>query len=152
MAVDKREQILSRLFAVLQTVPGIITCVRNRGELDIDDRPAIYLMDGDEKADDKAREKGRLAAYPNLVVMEPEVYAALKSQKPQNLTIGQSLNSFRTEIIKAVLNDATLRSLVGSNGEIFYGGCLTDLARGREMNGEIGLIFAFRYVLNPRDL
>jgi hypothetical protein len=153
MAVDKREAILARLFVVLSGTPGLVTTVRNRGELPTDKRPSCLLLDGDEKADEKAREKGRITAYPNTVVMDPEVYVALESgRKPQNEGVGQDLNAFRVAIIKRVLTDTVLRDLVGSNGEIFYGGCMTDLARNREMNGEIGLIFMFRYVLNPNDL
>lgn len=149
---DKREMILARLFAVLKDIPGVVTCVRNRGELPDDKRPAITLLDSDETAQDKAFNRGRIAASPNFISLQPEIYVTLDSRKPDNKLIGQDLNVLRARILKAVLTDGTLVSLCGTNGEIRYLGCITDLARGRAMDGETGLTFAFIYVLNPSEL
>ena len=44
------------------------------------------------------------------------------------------------------------QSLVGTNGDIRYEGCATALARGRMMEGEMGLSFTFTYVLRPDAL
>jgi hypothetical protein len=149
---DKREQILARLFTVLQAIPGIEQHVRNRGELPDEKRPAITMLDADEIADERPFAQGRITAFANRMIMTPEIYVALKDQKPDNLTAGQLLNGFRVAIIKAVMTDAELKDLVGSNGEIRYEGCVTDLARGRTMAGEILIRFAFVYVLNPSQL
>lgn len=150
--MDRREQILSRLFDVLKTVPGPVVHVRNRGDLPPDMRPGLTMLDADEQASEKAFNRGRIAAAPNLVVMTPEIYVTLKSQKPSNATTGQDLNTLRAAILKAVLLDRGLQDLVGTNGEIRYDGCITDLARGRDMIGEIGISVSFVYPLNPDEL
>jgi hypothetical protein len=45
-----------------------------------------------------------------------------------------------------------LAGLVGSSGEVRYEGCATALARGRSMEGEMGVSFSFTYVLRPEEL
>lgn len=150
--MDKREIILLRLFAVLSAVDGVTTYVRNRGHLPDDKRPAIYLLDGDEAADDRAFDRGRLSESPNLVSLDPEVYIALDGRGPDNARVGEDLNAFRVKIVKAVLFDATLKALIGTNGQIKYRGCVTDLARGRAMNGEMGIHFTLIYHFKPSEL
>ena len=38
------------------------------------------------------------------------------------------------------------------DGDIRYEGCATALARGRSMEGEMGVSFSFTYVLRPEEL
>lgn len=61
-------------------------------------------------------------------------------------------NALRVAILKAVLKDTTLQMLVGTNGEVFYSGCMTDLARGRTMDGEMGLMLHITCVFKPTEL
>lgn len=149
---DRRELILTRLFECLQMITGVTTVVRNRGELPEDKRPAITMLDADEEAGPAAIQQGHMAMAPNLVVMRPEIYAVLQQREPKNENVGQDLNALRRSILQATINDATLKSLVGSNGLIIYEGCSTDLASGRSMQGQLQIKLAFRYVLNPTDL
>ena len=53
---------------------------------------------------------------------------------------------------KAVLTDAQLASLTGTNGRVRYVGCSTHLGHGRSMAGSMGVHFAFAYVLRPDQL
>jgi len=149
---DKRELILARLFIVLGTIPGVDACVRNRGDLPVNKRPAITLLDGDESAKESTFDRGRMGASPNIVVMSPEIYVVLADNKQSPQLIGPALNAFRAAIIKAVLTDAELQNLVGGNGEIRYEAAVTDLARGRTIDGEIGIHISFKYVINPNEL
>lgn len=149
---DKREEILTRLFELLQTVPGVTTVARNRGELPEDLRPAITLLDGDEEADLAAVAQGHMVQAPNIVTMRPEIYAVLQQREPKNENVGQDLNTFRKEILRVIIGDNNLKTLVGTNGLIFYEGCLTDLASGRSMQGQIQVRLAFRYVMKPSEL
>lgn len=149
---DRREDILARLFVVLSAVVGIVEKVRNRGDLPSEKRPAIILMDADEVADREMFGRGRPANSPNFVVMSPEIYIVLKNQKPENETLGQSLNEYRAKVIKAVLNDATLINLVGSNGEIRYDVFVTDLGEDRTLTGKARIGISFRYPLKPNEL
>lgn len=147
---DKREAILVRLLEIAKAVPGIAAALRNTDEISEKQRPCILILDADEAADDA--DPSGLSRHPNAprrVGMTPEVYVMLGA-KPEH--IGTQLNVFRAVILKAVLTDTALASLVSSNGDIRYEGCATALARGRMMEGEMGLSFTFTYVLRPNDL
>ena len=147
---DKREAILMRIVEIAKMVPGIVAVFRNTDEISEKQRPCILILDADEAADDA--DPSGLSRHPNAprrVGMTPEVYVMLGA-KPEH--IGTELNLFRAAILKAVLTDAALASLVGSNGDIRYEGCATALARGRMMEGEMGLSFTFTYVLRPDEL
>jgi len=148
--VDRRENIMERLLAVLQTVPGVAYVVRNRGELESDKRPAVQLMDADEKPEDTPLNRGRPAFAPNRVRMTPEIYITLSTLDPSQM--GPSLNVLRAALLKAVLLDKQLINLVGESGDIRYDGCATDLARGRDMVGQMVVNITFVYVLRPSEL
>lgn len=145
---DKREQLLSRLLVVAQGLPGIAGAFRNKDEISDKARPAIVILDSDEAADD-ADPPNRPSRSPRRVAMTPEIYLLLGA-KPEN--VGTEINAFRARFIKAVLGDAELLAIVGTNGDIRYEGCATSLARGRNMEGEMGISFSFTYVLRPEDL
>lgn len=146
---DKREQILNSLFTVLQSVDGVQSCVRNRDQMPDGKRPAILLLDGDEEARRDSDQRQRIAAAPNLVTLKPEIYFALENRKPQNDQVGEDSNAIRAKILKAVLND---QSLTGLCQNVFYTGCISDLAKGREMQGQMGLAIEFTYYLKPAEL
>ena len=145
---DKREQLLSRLLVVAQSIPGIASAFRNKDEISDKARPAIVILDADETADD-ADPSHRPARSPRRVAMTPEIYLLLGA-KPEH--VGPEINALRAKFIKAVLTDSELLALVGSNGDIRYEGCATSLARGRNMEGEMGISFSFSYVLRPEEL
>ena len=147
---DRRETILVQLLDIARTIPGIVAAFRNMDEISDSQRPCILILDADEAADDgDPSGLSRRPHAPRRVGMTPELYIMLGA-KPEH--IGTQLNVFRAEILKAVLTDAALVSLVGSNGDIRYEGCATALARGRMMEGEMGLSFTFKYVLRPDEL
>lgn len=151
--VDRRKQILSRLFVVLGTAIDTFTWYRNRGDLDADKRPGGIMLDADETVVTSMTErKPSTAAVPTLISMSPEVYVILADTKPTNTNIGDVLNDYRTTLVKAVLLDETLRDLVGTNGTVRYDGIVTDLAKGRDMAGELGIGFTFIYPLIPSEL
>jgi hypothetical protein len=147
---DKREAILTRLVEIAKTTPGIVVVFRNKDEISDRQRPCIVILDADEAADDgDPSGMPRRPNAPRRVAMTPEFYVMLGA-KPEH--IGTELNIFRAAILKAVLTDVALASLVGTNGDIRYEGCATALARGRMMEGEMGLSFTFAYVLRPNEL
>jgi hypothetical protein len=146
---DRREQILAKLETILAAIDGVQFCGRNRDQLPDGKRPAILLLDGDEEGGRSADHRNRIGASPNLVLMKPEIYFALDDRKPQNENVGQDANAMRVKILKAVLND---QGLTGLCTNVFYAGVITDLARGREMIGQMGLMFEFTYALKPSEL
>lgn len=147
---DKREQILARLVEVAADVSGVVFAGRNVGNIDDEDRPAIVIMDADEAADENDPVgASRGTGTKRRIGLSPEIFILL-GDKPEN--IGTELNAIRAALIKAILTDATLQSIVGTNGGIRYEGCATALSRGRSMEGEMGVSFTFTYLLNPAEL
>jgi hypothetical protein len=145
---DRRELILVRLLEIAKGIEGIAGAFRNRDELSEKQRPAIVILDADEAADD-ADPGSRPARSPRRVEMTPEIYILLGA-KPEEL--GSVINLLRARFVKSVLGDSQLGSIVGTNGDIRYEGCATALARGRSMEGEMGVSFSFTYVLRPEEL
>lgn len=149
---DVRESVLDRLRIVAGGIPGIKNAFRNRSEVSERARPAIVILDADEAVADLGDEsigRGRPSRAPSFIGMTPEIYIMLSSPSE---ALGAEINALRALLIKAILTDAVLLSLVGANGTIRYEGCSTDLARGRQMQGDMGLSFTFVYVLNPARL
>lgn len=146
---DRREEILTRLLVIAQGIDGIVAAYRNKDELGEKMRPAIVILDADEAANDGDNNRGRPFASMRRVTMTPELYIVLGG-KPD--TIGTDINALRAKLIKAVLTDATLASILTVNGSMSYEGCVTSLARGRTMEGECSVIFSFTYILNPADI
>jgi hypothetical protein len=147
--MDKREQILERLVTIAGAVPGINTAVRNQDELSERKRPAVAIFDADEAADEAAERQDHPGRAPNLIVMTPEVMILLGGAPA---TVGSSLNQLRAKLVKAVLTDAQLTAIVGTNGRVRYAGCSTHLGHGRSMEGFMAVHFAFGYVLRPEQL
>lgn len=146
---DLREDILVRLVEVCEAldVGGVY-----RNDLDLSDEalPALVIMDGDENADDNDPE-GRTTLAPRRVSMTPEVYILLRKTVPAP-QVGTALNTIRRQLIHAVLDDSELKALTINNRSICYGGGASGLSRGRSLLGEMGLQFAFTYILRPDRL
>ena len=145
---DRREMILTRLLEIAVGVDGIVAAFRNKDEISEKQRPAIVILDADEAADD-TDPGSRPARSPRRVAMTSEIYILLGA-KPEEL--GSVINALRARFVKSVLGDSQLGSIVGTNGDIRYEGCATALARGRSMEGEMGVSFSFTYVLRPEEL
>lgn len=144
--IDKRELILERLFVILQSITDFETKARNRGLMDQEMRPAVILLDGSEIAKLTSNDHlGRPKISVTLVVMRPQIFIVLKSKKPQNEAIGETLNAFRIKVMDAVVQDNELSTLIGSNGNIIYEGCDTDLESGRMVEGQMQIKLAITY-------
>jgi hypothetical protein len=144
--MDKREAILARLLVIAGTVSGITTVVRNTAQFNEKALPAITIFDADEEAEGGASQKGQA---PTVVSMTPEIWIVLGDTKAN---VGTALNAVRAALVKAILTDATLETLVGSNGGMVYLGCSTGLSRARDMVGEMGVSLRFQYALIPSQL
>ena len=149
MSINRREEVLSRLLAILEGLDGFETVVRNRGLLDNDKFPGIVLLDGDETSTKLADGRGRQRMSPVITAMHPQVFILLKTAQPTNENVGQNLNTRRGTIIGAISADAQLLALIGPNGDITYDGCETDLKSGGAMVGEMRLDLTIKCVMNP---
>ena len=145
---DRREMILTRLLEIAVGVDGIVAAFRNKDEISEKQRPAIVILDADEAADD-ADPSSRPSRAPRRVAMTPEIYILLGAKAED---LGTAINTLRARLVKAILIDSSLLTILGSSGYARYEGCATALARGRSMEGEMGVSFSFTYVLRPEEL
>lgn len=145
---DRRELVLVRLLDIAKTIPGIKTVARNRQLLDDEQQPAIQIIDGDEEAHTNDPH-GRPGAATRLVAMTPHVYITL-GEAPED--VGTKLNGFRAALLKAIFLDASLKQILGPNGEIRYTACANAVSEARAYIGESGLAFTFVYPLIPSEL
>jgi hypothetical protein len=173
--VDRRAMIIGRLvelfsgFTVQLQGDGIsgpvsidpTLFVHNRGELPGTQSgaepkiPGLILLDADEVKDPRfvPKDVGRqLPIAPQVMRMTPEIYIVLDVRKPNNINVGEDLNTARAALLDLILHDSVLQSIVGANGQIIYDGCVTDLARNRTMRGQMGLSITFVYPLIPGQL
>jgi hypothetical protein len=160
---DRREEILERLDTLLQSTTitlssGVIPAgnyVHNRNELPAALVPGIILLDGDESNDPRTLRQPGLQQNQvpvQLIRMTPEIYVVLDERKPLNLNVGADLNLARRVILATIWPDRSLQASVGSNGNIVYDGCVTDLARNRTMQGQLGMSITFTYPIGPMEL
>jgi hypothetical protein len=159
---DRRSLILARLRAILSGLTITLTdgsviaagnIVHNRDELPAEKVPGIVLLDADEVRDQRFPPlQGRSErSGPGMMKMTPEIYVVLDVRKPQNVNVGEDLNLARAAILNLVLHDALLQSYTGSGGSIVVDGCYTDLARNRQMKGQMGLSITFGYPFIPDE-
>ena len=148
---DLREQVLDRLAAVLRGISGVAVVLENQGRGDDSRLPLIIMLDGPEEIEESDLRPGRPSNSPVRMIASPHVFLTVGGE-PEEIRPAREL--LRRKIIKAVHADPTLIALTGEDpkGLIRYLGCDTGLAHGREMYGDMGLEFAFRYVFRPADL
>lgn len=154
---DTRELILARLLDIAVDQVGFVSKVRNRGLLSTDKRPAIVLLDGDESPvlthggrSNRARSGGIMPMTPQVMQLKPELYITLPENDTSiQETLGTLLNAKRVQLIEAIAEDAPLLILLGSNGNIIYNGCATDLKSGGTLKGQMRLDLLLNYTFFP---
>jgi hypothetical protein len=147
--MDRREEILVRLLAIVQTI--FKTAARNKNDFSDLARPAGVVLDGDEKANEQDPEN-RPPDAPRRVTMAAEI-VALASEPAE--TIGTTINGYRVALLKGIVTDATLIGLV-LDGErrqsIRYIGSSLIIQSDRAIAGELRLQFEFTYALRFEEL
>lgn len=156
---DTRELILARIAVLCTETAGFLTAVRNRGLLKTEKRPAVILLDGDEfpvlthgGRQNRARSGREMLLTPSIMQLRPEMYILLPEDRPTNEDVGPIVNQKRVDLCKAIAEDAPLRTLCGSNGDIIYNGCATDLKSGSALTGQMRLDFYYNYTFFPDNL
>ncbi|WP_375782912.1 hypothetical protein ACE10Z_23650 [Bradyrhizobium sp. Pha-3] len=157
--MDRREAILVQLLAIATAAPGVTTAARNRLAPTDDESPSIIIYDGDEmvlESSDAPGEIRRPARKPRVVPMAPTIEVLLGAS-PANA--GTVINGIRKYLIKTIIQDETLASLVVSDMTsppmargIHYLGCTFGAGLGRSLQADMVLNFAFTYVLNIDEL
>ena len=146
--VDKREDILARLLVVVGAVTGVTTALRNQTPVSESKLPAVVVFDADELGVNEDPER-RVPAALRRVVMSPQIFILVQDD---TAAVGKTLNDLRASVVKAILTDAALIDITHDNVGIRYEGCLTGLALGRKIEGQMALNFSFTYILNAAEL
>lgn len=142
--MSRREQILSRMVAVLQGLSGVALVERNlAGDLPPDARPALLLTDGDEATPDYG---ARRPGMPAIIEMQPIV--SILVEAPQS-EIGATLNDWIARVQLALFNDAELAALLQPHGAIFQRALGTEFGPGRVAEGVATLALSASYILRP---
>jgi SpoU rRNA methylase family enzyme len=153
-----REQILTRVFELLQSVAGDVPVYRNRRDVLDLVRPAIVLLDGTEKNLSPDQESIKTVRLPAaLVLMSPQIFVLLKERdNAQNATVGNvsapigaELNGWIDAIRGVLANDPTLLGMLTSTGQVIYRGAWTDMQTGSTLVGELRLFIDLIYVWLP---
>src|SRR5262245_55837515 len=101
--IDVREQILTRLVAIVDGVADFKEVYRNYVDLNEEDLPAAAVLDGDEETNDTTDASMRPPNRPTLATMTPEIIVFKIA--PQ---VGPDINVLRRQLVKAVLYDIEL--------------------------------------------
>lgn len=168
--VDRRQDIINELVALLtgllptiiltgtQGTPGVMSpegFVHNRNQLPKGLVPGIILLDGDDLlGPPPPQQSGRAPPQiaPQIMRFKPEIYVVLDERIPNNVNVGEDLSICRQAILSAIWTDKTLISITGPNGRITFDAIVTDLARNRPMEGQMGISPSFYYPLLPGEI
>lgn len=161
---DRRQEVLDRVWELINALAVDLAggpngpkpilagnADRNRNQLQDDKVPGFLVLDADEVRDPSFRQpnpgmvQARMPAQ--VMKMTPEIYVVLDVRGVTNENVGKDLNTARLAILNAIMLDQQLLNIVGTNGNITYDGCVTDLARNRTMKGQLGISVTFTYPL-----
>jgi len=143
MSNDRREDILSRLYAILKTIKGV-SVYRNVDEVPDAKRPYLMLIDGDEVRSDTAAGKN---SQPVVMKMSPLILFGTSGTD-----VGPDVNALRAKVLPAIMTDATLQTTIGNNGRILYEGLTGRLSSGPLMASDMQLNLSIFYVLQISTL
>lgn len=151
MSINRREEVLDRLKAIMEAQEGYETTFRNRSLLSNDNLPALGLLDGDESSRiGTPAPRGRPGFAASIVTMNPQIFIVVKNKKPANKDIGTLLNTLRGKLISAIAADALLLALIGPNGRLNYDGAETDLKTGMPLEGQMQINLSIDVPFDPR--
>ena len=148
---DLREQILAQLVTVCAEVDGIVATARNALDVPGLARPAIIVHDGAEtNADgDIGRTRYRFAEVQRMA-LSPVVELRLRAET--GVDAGSLMSLFRGRIINAVAGDATLQTLVTTNGQIAFQSFSIPEPAPETKEPRASFEFVFTYPLRRSDL
>lgn len=171
MPYNRREAILLRILAVLETVEGVAevddekSVFRNRGQVADEKRPAIVLLDGSLRLRSNTTpsggrnrnftDDGESGLLPGEYTLVPQIFVLLPlAPNSDNEGQGELLSVFEINILAALSVDDELWELLGGrgNGIMEYRAMDTDMQTGSSMEGQMQLDVAFTYSFDPDEL
>jgi hypothetical protein len=159
---DRREALLNQLVTIAAAQPLISLAGRNYFDPPDKLLPAAMVFEGDEEIDERDQSLGRSGQIPNRVHMVPYIMVTAMAP-PGNIVqvggtniwadnLGPKLSAIRVGLVKAVLTDATLASIYGTNGRVLYKGMASEIVPGRSTIGRVSLNFQITYPLKSTEL
>lgn len=156
MTTDVREQILARIRVIIGGIPGVAAAARNRIEISGTSRPAMVLHDGEEEAFEvESPAIPPRGSQLDFFHLQPRIQ--ILAGAPTE-SVGPLLSGLRLLLIPAILNDATLLTLVGGpagirgQGQMRYLAATVETVSGQTNEATMELTFRFDYVFRLSDL
>src|SRR4030095_4596198 len=146
--MSKREDILSRLFVILNTVEDLKLVARNLDEFPEAVRPMAILLDGDEEAVAELQRPWVKGKAYTVVQMNPLIVVSIGG-KPED--VGTDINELIMRIVTAVMTDAELATIVIANAQcgVYYLATDDRLNHSLAMDCDMQMRFGIRYTLLP---
>ena len=145
--MDKREQILARLYELCAGLTGIVAAARNALDVPGLARPGMVVQDGSEERLDSAQSDNRSGV--TRVELNAQVWLLVRGGAAD---VGPLMNMFRARLLYAITSDATLRSLTGTVGGLRYDGCTVSEPTPETKEPRMDLNFTCVYTLAMSDL
>jgi hypothetical protein len=144
---DPREPILARLAVVCAAVTDVAAVARNKRDVPGLARPAVIILDGAEARREMEEKRVRWSQV-QFMDMSPTIRIIIRGD--DGAEAGALLSLFRGRLAKAILSDATLRGLVGTNGDIQYDdfGLEEIDPEGREFRATFTITFSYPFRLS----
>lgn len=150
-SIDRREEILNRLMAIYDGIPGIVKTGRNVEDVSGKDRPAIIMHDAVEEAADMQNRP--IGAKKDFMKLNPQIVLILGNRAQ---IVGSQISEFRKLLIKLIWEDTILRELVGiprnKESDIRYHGCTLETTTGETREARLEVRFEFTYLLDVAEL
>jgi len=146
--MSRREDILARLFVILNTVEDLKLVARNLDEFPEAVRPMAILLDGDEEAvAELARPWVKGKAY-TVIQMNPIIVVSMGG-RPED--VGTDINELMARIVTAVMSDVELTTIVVANSQcgVYYLATDYRLNHSLAMDCDMQMRFGIRYTLLP---
>jgi hypothetical protein len=146
--MSKREDILARLFLILNTVEDLKTVARNLDEFPEAVRPMAILIDGGEEAVPELQRPWVKGKAYTVVQMNPLIVVSIGG-KPED--VGPDINELIARIVTAVMTDAELTTIVTANAQcgVYYLATDDRLNHSLAMDCDMQMRFGIRYTLLP---
>jgi len=144
--VTIKEDVLSRMHVLLGGVDGIKTVLRDVDEFPDVARPTVILLAGDTEAVPEFQRSWVKGEVPIMVDMRPVVLLLVSGDQA---TVGADTDELEGRIIKAIMSDATLPTLISRPGGVYYDRSDYRLSHDLAMACDVQIQFRVRTAIYP---
>lgn len=141
---DIREETLKRLEAIAAGVQGIAAVARNKTDVPGLHRPAVLIQDGADNFASAPRSEQYMRVQ--LMELSPQIWVKVKTSEEE---AGPLLSRLRNRLLIAIAEDATLRTILTTNGYIRFEGSSRPepTPEGQEQRMDLNIVFGYPHRL-----